>query len=145
MDKTTIFDNLFVFDMANNHQGNVEHGRKIISAISEICKEKNIKGVIKFQYRHLNTFIHPDYRNATTPKHILRFLNTRLTEDEFKILVDDIKRNGLITMCTPFDEESVTLIEHHEIEIIKIASCSAQDWPLLERIAIARKPVVCST
>ena len=103
MNKTTIFDNLFVLDMANNHQGNVEHGKKIITEVSKICHEKKIKASIKFQYRGLDTFIHPDYRNATTPKHIPRFLTTRLSDDEFKILVDEVKRSGLITMCTPFD------------------------------------------
>ncbi len=140
-----MFDDLFVFDMANNHQGSIEHGKKIIAEVSKICHEKKIKAGIKFQYRHLDTFIHPDYKNTTTPKHIPRFLNTRLSDDEFKILVDEIKREGLITICTPFDETSVDLIEEHEIEIIKIASCSAQDWPLIERIAKARKPVICST
>lgn len=145
MEKITIFDDLFVFDMANNHQGSLEHGKKIISEIAKVCKQKKIKGAIKFQYRHLDTFIHPDFRNATTPKHIPRFLSTCLSNNEYKILIDEVKRNGLITMCTPFDEESVSLIEKHEIDIVKIASCSAQDWPLLERVVLARKPVVCST
>ena len=48
-------------------------------------------------------------------------------------------------MCTPFDEESVSLILKMDIDIIKIASCSAKDWPLLEKIALTGKPIVCST
>lgn len=145
MKRKTIFDDLFVFDMANNHQGSIEHGKDIILGISMVCKEKKVKGAIKFQYRQLDTFIHPDYKDAKTPKHIPRFLETRLKEDEFKILVDEVKREGLIAICTPFDEASVDLIEKHGIDIIKIASCSAQDWPLLEKIAMARRPVICST
>ena len=39
-------------------------------------------------------------------------------------------------MSTPFDEESVDMIQKLEIEIIKVASCSAKDWPLLEKIRI---------
>ena len=31
------------------------------------------------------------------------------------------------------------------IEILKVASCSALDWPLLQRIAESGKPVICST
>jgi quercetin dioxygenase-like cupin family protein len=31
------------------------------------------------------------------------------------------------------------------VDIIKVASCSAMDWPLLEVIAVAGKPVICST
>lgn len=49
------------------------------------------------------------------------------------------------TICTPFDEASVDLIDDLEIEIIKIASCSAADRPLLSRIAESRKPIIAST
>lgn len=143
--KETTFDDLFVLDIANNHQGSIEHGRKIILEVAKVCKDKKIKAGIKFQYRDLDTFIHQDYRDATTPKHIKRFLSTRLSEEEFKVLVDEVKREGLLAICTPFDENSVDVIEEHEIDIIKVASCSVQDWPLLERIALARKPVICST
>lgn len=145
MNRSTLFEDLFVFDMANNHQGDPDHGKKIINEIARVCKGKSVKGAIKFQYRQLDTFIHPDYVHAKEPKHIARFLGTKLSNDEFKVLVDEAKREGLITVCTPFDEGSVELIEKHDIEIIKIASCSAKDWPLLERIALARKPVICST
>ena len=32
-----------------------------------------------------------------------------------------------------------------KIEIIKVASCSFNDWPLLEKIANTNKPVIAST
>lgn len=145
MDGNNIFDDLFIFDTANNHQGSLKHGKKIISSVSEICKKKGCRGAIKFQYRQLDTYIHPDFKEAQEPKHIRRFLSTRLANDDYRILVDEVKRSDLLTMCTPFDEESVDIIEDHKIDIIKIASCSSQDWPLIERIAESRKPVVCST
>ena len=48
-------------------------------------------------------------------------------------------------MCTPFDEESVDVIKKMEFDYIKVASCSAKDWPLIEKIAKAKKPVIAST
>ncbi len=48
-------------------------------------------------------------------------------------------------MSTPFDEKSVDLIEKFNIDIVKIASCSAKDWPLLERAVKTGKPMVVST
>ena len=48
-------------------------------------------------------------------------------------------------MCTPFDEPSVGLISRMNFDIIKIASCSAKDWPLLEKAAETGLPVVFST
>lgn len=74
-----------------------------------------------------------------------RFEETRLQPEQMQKLVAEMKANGFKAICTPFDEESVDLIEAHGIEIIKIASCSFTDWPLLERIARSDKPVVAST
>ena len=60
-------------------------------------------------------------------------------------MVEAVKEQGLTTIVTPFDENSVSRCLDHGIQIIKIASCSATDWPLLEKIAEARRPVILST
>jgi len=140
-----IFDDLFIFEMANNHQGDIEHGKRIIRAMADIARKRNIKAAVKLQYRNLDTFIHPDFRHDTKAKHISRFLSTELSKDQFGELVQEIKAQGLVSVCTPFDEDSVQWIIDHEIEIIKVASCSADDWPLLDRIVGAGKPVIAST
>ncbi len=139
------FDDLFIFEMANNHQGDVAHGVKIINAMGEVAKKYNINAAVKLQYRQLDTFIHPDYRNDKEAKHISRFLSTELNPQQFLELVKAIKANGLMAICTPFDEESVDLILEHDIDVIKIASCSADDWPLLKKIISTQKPVIAST
>ena len=137
-------DILYIFEMANNHQGDVQHGLRIIEAMAKIARENGIRGAVKFQYRDLDTFIHPAHK-ASDSKHIKRFRETRLTREQYQTLVEATRDAGLVTMCTPFDEASVKDIVNHGIEIIKVASCSANDWPLLEAIAAARKPVICST
>ena len=140
-----LFENLVIFEMANNHQGSVEHGKAIIRALGEVTRKYGINAAVKFQYRDLDTLIHPDYVGRTDVKHIPRFQSTRLTPDQFYEMVEYVRANGMRTMCTPFDEKSVDLVMDHGIEIIKIASCSANDWPLLEKIAETRKPVIIST
>jgi sialic acid synthase SpsE/quercetin dioxygenase-like cupin family protein len=135
---------LFIFEMANNHQGDVRHGLHVIDEMAKIARRFSVRAAVKLQYRNLATFIHPDFRTADH-KHIKRFLSTELTKDQYATLVEAIRDAGLITMCTPFDEESVVDIIHHGIDIIKVASCSANDWPLLERIVQSRKPVICSS
>ncbi len=139
------FKDLFVFEMANNHQGSVEHGKKIIRECAEIMRKYNIRAAIKFQFRDLGTFIHPEHKSGLGNKHIPRFLSTKLSKDQFKILVDEAKKNGFITMATPFDEASVDTITELGIQIVKIASCSSKDWPLIEKIATLNKPVIAST
>ena len=139
------FNDFFIFEMANNHQGDVEHGIKIIKEMGRIAKNYKINAAVKLQYRHLDSFIHPDLRNDKEAKHIGRFLSTELKPDEFLRLVNAIKNEGLVSVCTPFDEKSVDLIDAHEIDVIKIASCSADDWPLISRILKSQKPVIAST
>ena len=47
--------------------------------------------------------------------------------------------------CTPFDEASIPVIEEQKLDIIKVASCSFTDWPLLECIVKTDKPIIAST
>jgi len=139
------FRNLFVLDMANNHQGQLEHGLRIIREIAAVTRARGVRAALKFQFRDLDTFIHPGHRSGSSNKHIPRFLSTRLTGSEFASLTEEVRRQGLITMSTPFDERSVELIRQLGIEVVKVASCSATDWPLIEKIAECNKPVIFST
>ena len=136
---------LFIFEMANNHMGSLEHGLKIIREFSGISREFPFKFGFKLQYRQLDTFIHPDYKNRMDVKYVKRFSETRLSPDRYKLIREEMKTHGFVAICTPFDPESVDLIEEHDFDIIKIASCSFTDWPLLERISRADKPVIAST
>lgn len=138
-------DRLFVFELANNHMGDVEHGVRVINEISAIAKEFPFAFAFKLQYRELDTFIHPDFQNRMDIKYIKRFAETRLDRSQTKRLVDAIKKNGLLAMCTPFDEPSVDRIIEDGFDILKIASCSFTDWPLLEKIATSKLPVIGST
>ena len=139
------FSDLFVFDLANNHQGNVQHALNIIGQIGEVVRRQTIRGVFKFQFRQLDSFVHPAHQKQSDNKHIPRFLATRLGRPEFQTLLDAVRAEGMLAMCTPFDEESVDVITDMDFDLIKVASCSAKDWPLLEKIAQANIPVIFST
>ncbi len=141
----SIFENLIIFEMANSHQGSVEHGIKIISEMGKIARKYNVKAAVKLQYRNLDTFIHPDYKGRTDINHIPRFESTRLNYDQFTVLVESIKQNGLVSMSTPFDETGVDWCNAQGLDVIKVASCSATDWPLLEKVAKSGKPIIIST
>ncbi len=145
INESNIFSDLFIFEMANSHQGSVEHGIDIIKAMGRIARKYNIKAAVKLQYRNLDTFIHPDFKDRKDVNHIPRFMGTRLYFDQFTQLVDTIHEEGLIAMSTPFDEDGVEWCMDQGIDIIKVASCSAMDWPLLTKIVMTHKPVILST
>lgn len=100
--------------------------------------------VFKFQYRDLETFIRSDMAGNFDIPLIKRFSETKLGHAQFKALLDECRSHGFGTMVTPFDEASVEVLLSHNVDYIKIASCSFGDWPLLETIAKAGKPVVAS-
>jgi sialic acid synthase SpsE/D-lyxose ketol-isomerase len=141
----TIPTPLFVLEMANNHMGDVEHGLSVIRAFGEVCRAFPFRFAFKLQYRDLDTFIHPAAKGRDDIKYVKRFAETRLSREDFDRLVAEIRANGFLAMATPFDEPSVDVIEAQNLDIIKIASCSFTDWPLLERIVLTDKPIIAST
>ena len=136
---------LFIFELANNHMGNINHGFRIIDEISEYTKEFNFNFAFKLQYRQLDTFIHPDFYNRDDIKFVKRFRETRITKEQFLQIKNHITSKGFLAICTPFDEESVDIIVEQKYSYIKIASCSFTDWPLLEKIANYNMPIIAST
>lgn len=136
---------LFIFEMANNHQGSVEHGKRIICEIRKVCDEfPEFDFAFKFQYRDLDTFIHPDYKERFDIKNVKRFQETRLSMEQFEQLLAEVGANHFLSICTPFDEISVDRIAEQGFDYIKIASCSFDDWPLIEKIATKSIPVIAS-
>ena len=47
---------LVIFEMANNHQGIVSHGKEIIHLMKDASNGYNFDFAIKFKYRNLDTF-----------------------------------------------------------------------------------------
>ena len=139
------FRDLFVFDLANNHQGDVKHALNVIKSMGALAQKHDIRAVFKFQFRQLDTFIHVAHKVDSKNKHVPRFLSTRLEASDFQILFDAVRSEGMLAMCTPFDEASVDVISAMGFDIIKVASCSAKDWPLLKKIAASNRPIIFST
>jgi sialic acid synthase SpsE/mannose-6-phosphate isomerase-like protein (cupin superfamily) len=136
---------LFIFELANNHMGDVEHGLRVIREFGALAKEFDFSFAFKLQFRELDSFIHPAFQSRMDIKYIKRFSETRLDRSSTKGLVEAIKDQGFLAMCTPFDEASVDRIVEDGFDILKIASCSFTDWPLLEKIATVDLPIIGST
>ena len=141
---TNKFKNLFVLDMANNHFGDLKHAKKIIKEFSKVVKKNKVKAAIKFQLRDYDTFIHKSFINSEN-KYVRRFLDTKLSLSEFKHLFNYVKKNDLFTACTPFDENSVKVIEKSRFDFLKIASVSSNDFSLLKRVVKNKIPKIIST
>ena len=76
-----LFKKLIILEIANNHMGDVEHGKALIRAFGAVVRNyPEFRFALKFQYRELDTFIHPDYQGRMDIKYIKRFTETRLSD-----------------------------------------------------------------
>ncbi|HQT38988.1 MAG TPA: N-acetylneuraminate synthase family protein [Acidocella sp.] len=143
--RASVFDNLFVLEMANNHWGDVSRGLKIISDYGKVVRFNGVRAAMKFQFRDVDSFIHKDFRGRTDIRYIKKTLDTQLSWAEYQQMVAAVRQSSMITMATPFDEVSVDKCVELGIQIIKIASSDIKDWFLIEKIATTKKPVIIST
>jgi len=140
-----IFEDLFVLELANNHWGRLERGLKIINDFAQVVRFNNVRASIKLQFRDVDTFVHADYKGTREVRYVNKTEATKLSESDLRTLVSRIKEQGCIPMATPFDEASVEFCEELDLPMIKIASSDLNDWFLIERIALTKRPVIVST
>jgi N-acetylneuraminate synthase len=140
-----LFVNLFVLEVANNHWGQLDRALRIVRAHGTVVRYNNVRAAIKLQFRDVDRFIHASFKGSQDLRYIKKTEATRLGREHYATLVQAILDVGCIPMATPFDEASVDLCVDLDLPIIKIASSDANDWPLLERIAKTRRPVIASS
>jgi sialic acid synthase SpsE len=139
-----IFENLFVLEMTNNHQGKLERALQIVHEHTRVVRFNNVRAAIKLQFRDVDSFIHKDFRERSDIRYIKRIQETRMSKADYSVIVEAIRKSGCIPMATPFDEKSVDWCVEFNMPIIKIASADSNDWMLLEKIASTRKPCIIS-
>jgi sialic acid synthase SpsE/mannose-6-phosphate isomerase-like protein (cupin superfamily) len=134
-----------IYDLANNHQGSLEHALKIVEELVKINEQNkhDFDQTLKLQFRDLPDFVHASHREDNGyPK---RFLSTMLEWSEMEEICHALEHAEMSLMVTPFDEVSVGKAVEFGASALKIASCSNTDWPLLERVCQEDLPIVAST
>ena len=134
----------YIFEMANNHQGSVEHAKLIVDRFASVANKTNVNAAVKLQFRQLDSFIHDDFKQSDL-KFVKRFNSTRLSKEQFGEIIEHIRQSGLSVVSTPFDNESLPWFEELNVPIVKVASCSIDDWPLLRQICKINKKIIIST
>jgi sialic acid synthase SpsE len=143
--RSSLFNDLFVLELANNHWGKPERGLKIIRAFGRVVRSNGVKAAVKLQFRDLDSFVHKDHRERQDHRYIKKILATQMSWENLRSLVDAIRAEGMTTMVTPFDEASVDRCVEFDVEFLKLASSDIRDKFLIEKMASTRKPVIAST
>jgi sialic acid synthase SpsE len=68
-----------------------------------------------------------------------------LSDEVFLELSDYAKKRGILFLSTPFDDESVDLLDQIEVPAFKIPSGEITNFPLLKKIAEKKRPIILST
>ncbi len=136
---------MFIFEMANNHMGRVDHALAIIEALHGVARDFPFTCAVKLQYRSIEDCIHPAFRDRYDLKFVKRFSETALSWEQYLEIKNAIDAHGFLAICTPWDEVSVDRIVEHGYDFLKIPSCYLTDWPLLEKIAKTELPIIAST
>jgi len=68
----------------------------------------------------------------------------KFSQKDYKELADFSKRQGIIFLSTPFDEEAIDFLDGL-VSVFKVASADINNFPLLKRIAQKKKPIFLST
>ena len=55
---------LVILEIANNHMGDIAHGKALINAMAATVDSyrEYFDFAVKYQFRELDSFIHPDYK-----------------------------------------------------------------------------------
>ena len=91
-----IFDELFVLELANNHWGDLQRGLRIVKEFSTVVRYNDVRAAIKLQFRDVENFVHPAWRERQDVRYIKKTLDTHLGWDSYATLVKAVRENGMI-------------------------------------------------
>ena len=131
-----------------NHNGDAEMAHQLVDAAVR-CGADAVK-FQTFKTEQNITLQAPkaDYQLITTGGEESQFEMVKqleLPDEAFRLLKDHSNKQGIRFMSTPFDLESVDLLDQLGVDIFKIASGEIINFPLVSRVAGKGKPIIVST
>lgn len=144
IDKNHVF---VIAEAGVNHNGNIDIAKKLVDAAIlagadaikfQTFKAENLvtKNAPKAKYQKSNT-------GGGNQYNMLKKLE--LSMGKHIILKDYCEKRGIMFISTPFDFESVDLLEKIDIPLYKVSSGDLTNIPLLKYISKLNKPMIIST
>lgn len=131
-----------------NHNGDINLAKKLIDAAVDAGAN-----AVKFQ-----TFKADKVVSDSAPKAEYQLETTSGSESQMEMLrslelsIDDhheirnyCQANSILFLSTPFDEDSVDLLETLDVPAFKISSGEITNYPLLKHVASKQRPIILST
>ena len=131
-----------------NHNGSVELAKKLIDVAAEAGVD-----AVKFQTFKTENLVSKntqkaDYQKETTDKEESQFDMIKKLEldiDTHHELIAYCKKKNIMFLSTPFDHDSIDMLDELGLEIFKIPSGEITNLPYLRHIGSLNKKVILST
>ena len=148
MDKSDFKSSTFIIaEIGVNHNGSVEIAKKMIKSASDCgvdavkfqtFKSENLvtKTAQKAEYQQKNTSEDSQYE-------MLKKLE--LSFDDFKELKDYASKQDVLFLSSPFDQDSVDLLEDLDVQAYKLGSGELTNFELIDYVQKTGKPIIFST
>lgn len=135
-----------IAEIGINHNGSLDLAKKLIDQAVSVGAD-----CAKFQMRAMqelysNAGDANDARENLGSQYILDLLSRfQLSTEEMTAVFDYCKAQGILPLCTPWDPESLDVLEQYGMPAYKVASPDLTNHDLLRAIAKTGKPMLCST
>jgi len=131
-----------------NHNGSIELAYKLIDIAVEAGAD-----AVKFQTFKAENLVtksadKADYQKQTTDESESQFEMIKKLELDFDIhkkLINYCKEKDIMFLSTPFDHDSIDMLDNLGISVIKIPSGEITNLPYLRHIGLLDKKVILST
>ena len=136
-----------IAEIGNNHNGSLNNALELIKTANDIGVD-----AVKFQVKNIeksfsqelldSPYVTENSFGKTYREHkqALEFSKEQLVE-----IYEFSRKLGIICFSTPFDTDSVDLLETVDNPIYKISSFHVTDMPLIEKVSKTKKPIIMST
>jgi N-acetylneuraminate synthase/N,N'-diacetyllegionaminate synthase len=130
-----------------NHNGDIKLAKKLINVAKDAGAD-----AVKFQTFKAKDVVTQNAEKAEYQKETIgegsqydMIKKLELTEEDFRELADYAKEKDILFLSSPFDTESVDLLDEMNVPAFKVASGEITNFPLLKHIAKKEKPIILST
>lgn len=132
-----------IAEIGVNHNGDINLAKDLI-----LCAKRAGADFVKFQTYKTEYLVMPNaqcaaYQNNSNQYEMLK--QYELTNNEFKELAEFARNTEITFISTPFDCESVDLLEEINVPLYKISSSDINNFILLDKIKKTGKPIIIST
>jgi len=132
-----------IAEIGINHNGSVDLALELVDQAAEAGAD-----CAKFQLRDLGSLYREGGREGEDlgTQYTLDLLDRfALSEEDLFRAFDRCRERGIVPLCTPWDVESLAVLERYGLPGYKVASADLTNHDLLGAIADTGKPIIMST